>query len=924
LVEADEVPQRKLIEVALPLEAINAAGRAEKSVPRKGSPATLHLWWSRKPLGVSRAVLFASLIDDPSSHPDRFPSEEAQAAERERLFELVRVLATWDLGASSRLLARARAEIEAAVGPEAPAVFDPFCGGGAIPLEAARLGLPVLAGDLNPVAVLITKALLDVPAPFASHQAVFAPAGQGSMLDAAPFAGLAADVEHYGRVVRDAVREELRALYPDAVLGGVPQSVISWLWVRVVRCPSPACGIDMPLASQWWLSKGRNQAAYVLPRVTNSTVTFEVVIGKTDAPESAKTGSGANFRCVRCGALARADYIRSEGVAGRLGLRLMGIQAAAGSGRRAGRVFLSPTPEHEAVAVACPRPELVRDPPIDGAAGNMPAFGFTTYGSLATARQLTALTTFSRTIRELHQVVRRDAAAAGLSDDASQLHCGGHGAMAYADAVVTYLGLTLSRMSNRMSMMTIHNRANGSVEQSFVQPAYAFYGDFPEANPFSGSTGSWDNSLEFVVKTIAGLPKSDSRIEVRRASALDWSPAAPVLISTDPPYYDMFDYAALANYFYTWIRLTLADIWPDVCGPLLSPTDDQLVSSSGRFGGDREAGRTHFETMLTECFERFRSLQDDRYPLTLYYGYQQSERRDGGRASTAWESMLASLLDAGFVIKSTWPVRTERPEGVKSSSNALASSVVLVCRRRPVRAPDASRREFVQALKRELPDAVRLLQQGNIAPVDLAQSAIGPGMAVFSRYTHVVNVDGSSMQVGDALGIINQILDETLAEQEGDFDSDTRWAIAWFDQFGNEAAAYGVAETLSKAKNTSLRRLQEAGIVEAKAGKVRLHTDAPTDGVEPHNRSMPIWTATHRIAQALERDGEPGAATVLASITVGRELVRELAYRLFNICDQKKRPKAGLRYNALVASWPEVNRLAQQQGVPNAQQASLL
>jgi putative DNA methylase len=427
-----------------------------------------------------------------------------------------------------------------------------------------------------------------------------------------------------------------------------------------------------------------------------------------------------------------------------------------------------------------------------------------------------------------------------------------------------------------------------------------------------------------VSKAIAGLPASDSFIEVRCASALDWSPADPVIISTDPPYYDMFDYAALANYFYTWIRLTLADIWPDVCGPLLSPTDDQLVSNSGRFGGDREAGRTHFETMLAECFERFRSLQDDHYPLTLYYGYQQSERRDGGRVSTAWESMLASLLNAGFVIKSTWPVRTERPEGVKSSSNALASSVVLVCRRRPVAAPVASRREFVQALKSELPDAVRLLQQGNIAPVDLAQSAIGPGMAVFSRYAHVVNVDGSSMRVGDALGIINQILDETLAEQEADFDSDTRWAIAWFDQFGNEAAPYGVAETLSKAKNTSLGRLQEAGIVEAKAGKVRLLTQGPTHSVAPPSRSMPIWIATHRLAQALERDGEPGAAAVLASITIGRELVRELAYRLYNICDQKKRPKAGLRYNALVASWPEVNRLAQQQGAPNAQQVSLL
>ncbi len=899
---------------------MNAAGRAEKSVPRKGSPATLHLWWSRKPLGVSRAVLFASLVDDPSSHPDTFPSEEEQAAERERLFELVRLLATWDNGASPRVLARARAEIAAALGTEAPAVFDPFCGGGAIPLEAARLGLPVLAGDLNPVAVLITKALLDVPAPFAGRPAVSARAGQTSFLDAAPFVGLAADVEHYGTVVRDTVYAELHALYPEAVVGGDRQRVISWIWVRTVKCPSPACGIEMPLASQWWLSKGRNQAAYVVPRVAGSTVTFEVVTGKTDAPASAKTGSGANFRCVRCGSLAEADYIRSEGVAGRLRLRLMAIQAAASGGRRAGRVFISPSHEQEHAALACSRPELPRDPAIDGAAGNMRAFGFTTYGSLATARQLTALTTFSRAIRDLHDLVRRDARAAGFSDDATPLRSGGTGALAYADAVVTYLGLTLSRMSNRMSTMTIHNRANGSVEQSFVQPAYAFYGDFPEANPFSGSTGSWDNSLEFVVKAIAGLPASDSGIEVRRASALDWSPSAPVIISTDPPYYDMFDYAALANYFYMWIRLTLAHLWPDVCGPLLSPSDDQVVSTRSRFGGDREAGRKHFEAMLTECFTRFRSYQDDTYPLTLYYGYQQSDRGDGGRASTAWETMLSGLLEAGFAITSTWPLRTERPEGVKSSSNSLASSIVLVCRPRPIAAPTATRREFIQAMKEELPSAVRILQQGSIAPVDLAQSAIGPGMALFSSYGRVLEADGSPVTIRSALTLINQVLDEVLAEQEGDFDAETRWAVAWFEQFGFDEGPYGSAETLSKAKNASLRRIAEAGIADVRSGKVRLLNNAtPLQAL----RGMPIWTIVHALAATLEADGEAAAARVLQHAGERGYLVPELAYRLYSISDRCNRAQDALRYNALAVAWPEISRPADTSSKSSGEQHAL-
>lgn len=905
------VCHRKLIEVALPLEAINAAGRAEKSVPRKGSPATLHLWWSRKPLGVSRAVLFASVVDDPSSHPDKFPTEEDQAAERERLFDLVRVLATWDEGASAGVLAKAHAEINAAAGEAAPAVFDPFCGGGAIPLEAARLGLPVLAGDLNPVAVLITKALLDVPAPFAARPPISASAGQTSLLETAAFGGLAADVEHYGKVARDAVKEELRSLYPDAVVKGSSVPVISWIWVRTVHCPNPACGIDMPLASQWWLSKGRKEAAYVIPRVADRSVEFDVVTGKTDAPDSAKTGSGANFRCVSCGALADADYIRSQGIAGALRQRLMGIQAATSGARRAGRVFLAPNGEHENVALSCPRPELPRDADIEGAAGNMPAFGFTTYGSLATSRQLTALTTFSRVIRDLHGEIRSDALAAGLADDPTPLRAGGSGASAYADAVVTYLGLTLSRMSNRMSTMTIHNRANGSVEQSFVQPAYAFYGDFPEANPFSGSTGSWDNSLEFVTKAIAGLPALHAPAEVRRASALDWAPVEPVIVSTDPPYYDMFDYAALSNYFYTWIRMTLADTWPNVCGPLLSPTDDQIVSSPGRFGGNREAGRKHFEATLSECFARFRSYQDDRYPLTLYYGYQQSERADGGRASTAWETMLSGLLEAGFAITSTWPLRTERPEGVKSSSNSLASSIVLVCRPRPAAAPTATRREFIQVLKEQLPSAVRVLQQGSIAPVDLAQSAIGPGMALFSSYARVLDADGSPVTVRSALTLINQVLDEALAEQEGDFDAETRWAVAWFEQFGFDDGPYGSAETLSKAKNASLHRIAEVRIAAVRSGKVRLLRGRQNDST---TAPPCAWTAAHAALSALESEGELAAAQAVHRLNDRRQLVPELAYRLYSISSQRGRSQDALRYNALVVAWPEIERLARRTG----------
>lgn len=909
--------KKKLIEVALPLEAINREAAREKSI-RHGHPSTLHLWWARRPLAACRAVLFASLVDDPSAHPDRFPDEESQAKERQRLFEIIEALVKWENSNNEEVLAAARAEIMASCDGNPPPVLDPFAGGGSIPLEAQRLGLEAHASDLNPVAVLINKALIEIPPLFADRPPVHPDeSGDARLKTWRGAQGLADDVRYYGSWMRDEAERRIGHLYPKVSLppehGGGEATVIAWIWARAVLCPNPACGARMPLVSSWALSTKKGKEAWVDPQVDSRSkaVHYSIGTGPGGPPPSPKQGKGAKFACVVCGEVAPDRVIYAAGMAKEMSADLMAIVA---EGSRS-RVYLPPTEDHISAAnAATPTWRPSGEMPANPRWFSPPAYGMTTWGDLFTVRQLVALTTFSDLVAEARDKIRADALAAGLPDDPTALRDHGTGATAYAEAVSVYLAFAISKVADRGSTICTWFTDRDSTRNTFARQAIPMTWDFAEMNTLTTGTGSLRGAVDWTAESIEGwqIPQARPGYAAQRdAAAPDLMSCA---VSTDPPYYDNIGYADLSDFFYVWLRRSLGSVYPDECSTLLVPKTQELVATPYRFGGDKRAAEEFFEEGLGRVFQRLRDIQDPRFPLTVYYAFKQAESTEGGTSSTGWETMLQSLLDSGLAVDGTWPMRSELSNRmIASGTNALASSIVLVCRPRDVTAALATRKEFVAALKAELPSAVRTMQQGNIAPVDLAQASIGPGMAVFSRYSKVVEADGQPMRVRTALELINQVLDETIAGTDADFDADTRWATTWFEDCGMNEGDFGRAEQLSKSRNTSVEGLAKAGIIGQRPGKVRLvpREELPADWDPTSDDRMTVWEITQHLIRRLEHDGEEAAAALLRQVGSGLgETAKELAYRLYLICDRKGWAKEATSYNGLVTAWPELTRLA--------------
>jgi putative DNA methylase len=933
--------RKKLIEVALPLEAINKESAREKSI-RHGHPSTLHLWWARRPLAACRAVLFASLVDDPSSHPDKFPTEEAQEKERKRLFQIIENLVKWDNVNNQQVLDAAKAEILKSTDNNPPPVYDPFCGGGSIPLEAQRLGLEAHGSDLNPVAVLITKALIEIPPKFKDRPPVN-PEAQQKLIPPAPLhkggaagggiwygaQGLAEDVRYYGKWMRDEAEKRIGHLYPKVKLpteyGGGEATVIAWLWARTVQCPNPACGAKMPLVRSFALSTKKGKEAWVEPAINRDSVphivSFEVKTGKGKAPDGTVSRKGAV--CICCGKPVAFDYIRSEGKAGRMSAQLMAIVA---EGNRS-RLYLASTEEHIEIAdSAQPEWKPDTDLPEQALGFRVQGYGMTKHADLFTSRQLVALTTFSDLVSEAREKIILNAVAAGMPDDSLPLCEGGTGATGYADAVATYLAFVISKIPEASSTICTWSSSpkNELVVSTFRRQAIPMTRDFAEAIFFGISSGSVVNIMQFIAKVVIDFPDLKKGIVKQSDATAVMIGAASSLISTDPPYYDNIVSADLSDFFYVWLGRSLDKRFPNVISTLLTPKAQELVATPYRFGGNKQKAKEFFEEGLGKAFARMRETANPEYPLTVYYAFKQSETEDdedenqvnSAIASTGWETMLEGLIKAGFSINGTWPMRTELSNRtVASGTNALASSIVLVCRPRPETAPSATRRQFLNELKRELPDALHTLQQGNIAPVDLAQASIGPGMAIYSRYSQVLEADGTPMRVRTALQLINQTLDEYLSEQEGEFDADTRWALTWFEQNQYKEGLYGDAETLSKAKNTSVSGLVTGGILTAKGGKVRLlrRDELPENWNPATDNRTSDWEATQYLIRTLDQKGESGTAALLAQLGDRGEVARDLAYRLYNICDRKGWTSEAIGYNSLVISWSEITRLAVEQ-----------
>ena len=992
--------RKKLIEVALPLEAINVASAREKSI-RHGHPSTLHLWWSRKPLATARAVIFASLVDDPDS-PGALPAFVQACKQlpkgknvdangdtpRMRLFDFIERLVTWEATTDEAILSTARELIRIAAEGELPPLLDPFAGGGSIPLEAQRLGLEAHAGDLNPVAVMINKAQIEIPPRFADRPPVN-PRDRANLFTPTPApvrgpgvgghlwrgaAGLAADVRYYGEWMRERAWERIGHLYPTYVIAspeGAKQSptseaeiasgaarprndkgetVIAWLWARTVKCPNPACGAQMPLVTSFWLSKKKERQAWVEPIIDRQakTVRFVVKTGKGKPPDPPKVSRGAKFRCLVCGEVAPDQHLKDEGMAGRMGAQLMAIVTEG----RNGRSYYAPVPEHEQI-IAQAKPDWRPSGELadDARAIWCKLYGLTDFADLFTPRQLVALTTFSDLVAEARAQIHADAVAAGLPDDGdasgiaqplrdlpapseARQAGGGHGARAYAEAVSVYLGMAVSRLSDIQNALCRWEISKTQVRNLFGRQAIPMVWDYAENNLFANAAGDYMVTLGTMVRVLERSVVVNAKLggSVSQADATTLRLSNLVVISTDPPYYDNIGYADLSDFFYVWMRQSLRDTYPDIFATMLVPKEPELVATPYRFGGDSGAADEHFETGLMRAFANVRDSLPPGFPLTLYYAFKQSEIvAEEGMASTGWETMLHGLIETGFSIVGTWPMRTElshRMVGI--GTNALASSIVLVCRPRPEDAPITSRRDFVNALRRELPTALREMQSGNIAPVDLAQAAIGPGMAVYSRYSQVLEPNGRRLTVRTALQLINQALDEYLAEQEGHIDEDTRFAVAWFEQYGFNAGEFGVADVLARAKNTSVDGLAHTGLLESGAGKVRLlgwkeldpgwdplalssrgaqrRSDpqtAPSGTASPAARSdVTVWEATHHLIERLNTHGEEGAASLLAKLPPDLAAeARQLAYRLYAICERKGWAEHARDYNALVISW---------------------
>jgi len=928
--------KKKLIEVALPLEAINRESAREKSI-RHGHPSTLHLWWSRKPLATARAVLFASLVDDPSAHPDKFPTEEEQEKERQRLFGIIEELVKWENTNNEEVLNKAKEEILKSTGGNIPPFYDPFCGGGSIPLEAQRLGLDSYASDLNPVAVLITKALIEIPPKFANMPPVnpdvrnnldFKNGWKGA-------SGLAEDVRYYGKLMRDEAFKRIGHLYPKVKLpkeyGGGEATVIAWIWCRTVKCPNPACGAEMPLTSKFWLSSKRGTKAWIEPVVNKNEVEFVVKTGSGTAKDGTVNRSGA--KCICCGTPVSFDYIRSEGKAGRLGKRMMGIVA---EGER-GRYYLPPNQEHEKISninnnqLDYPDADL----PYNPRDFKTPNYGLTKFSDLFTNRQLTALTTFSDIVSEVKLKAYKDAISAGLPDDQLGINEGGKGAKAYSEAIAIYLAFLIDQLANHQSTINSWNSTNSQMRSVFARQAIPMVWDFAESNPFCNSSGSYNNLFERMIKGFSAIPanKEGNALQVD-AAAFSFQDKDKFLISTDPPYYDNIGYADLSDYFYIWLRRSLGNIYPDVLSTVLVPKAQELVATPYRFEGDREKAKEFFERGLYKAFNNIKEIANKELPVTIYYAFKQSEIESNDEdddinvSSTGWETMLEGLIKSGFEIVGTWPIRTEKiGRSVEIGTNALASSIVIVCRVKKDSLNMITRREYLNILRKELPSALKKLQQGNIAPVDLAQAAIGPGMSVFSRYSKVLEADGTPMTVRTALQIINQELDAYLTTLEGEMDTDSRFCVAWYEQFGMNEAPFGEADVLARAKNTSVGRLEEEGVVYSAKGRVRLlkreELDEKWSPVSSSSRDM-IWMCTQQLVKALENKGEIKTAELVYEMRGDiAENAKALAYRLYTIAERKGWTEEAYAYNALVVSWPDIQKKAEELSARSFEQQSL-
>jgi putative DNA methylase len=942
-------PRKKLIEVSLPLEAINVASAREKSI-RHGHPSTLHLWWARRPLAACRAVLFAQLVDDPSAWPGRYPFPEIandEEAERKRLHRIIERMVPWEASNDEAILNEARWEIARSVAwglgeepparddgraildylqTKAPPVYDPFSGGGSIPLEAQRLGLRACGSDLNPVAVLIGKALVEIPPKFAGLPPVNpkarAEAAHGQLRAWKGAQGLAEDVRYYGQWMRDEAERRIGKIYPAATLNdGSNATVIAWLWARTVRSPDPAAkGALVPLISSYIVSNKEKKKVWIKSVIDQSApdgYRFTLEDGLPNEQREAELSSGTKsgrgtFTCILTGASIPGDYIKSEFQAGRSSSRLMCMVVESTGGRK----YLPPDPRQEAAAmVELPDVDAIaQDVAKDPRALTPILYSLDRFDKLFTNRQLVALTTFSDLVGVARENALAHASLAGLKDDTVGLHAGGTGAAAYADAIATYLAFAVDKAADRNTTLCAWETKMDRMRNTFGRQALSMVWDFTETNPLSGAGGDIAGTAVAVFEVLSKLNFSGFGSIANINASRNSFPIRPIVISTDPPYYDNIGYADLSDFFYVWLRRSLVSVWPDLFRRLAAPKEGELVALSYRHNS-KEKAEAYFMNGMGEALAAMRKASTDPEPLTIYYAFKQSELVSEGIVSAGWASFLQAVVDAGLVVDGTWPMRTELASRMRGlGSNALASSIVLVCRKRADGASTATRSEFLRALKRDMPDAVDKIRKAGVGPVDMPQSVIGPGMGVFTRYTNVLEDDDSLMGVKTALALINRVWGEIENDLDANFDPETQVALAWFATYGFDARASGDLITLANAKNIPIESLFRSGVFENLHGKAGLipRERLDRDWSPATDKTVTIWECVQHTARVLraEDGGAEAAAKLVAAMGAKAEDARALAYRLYEIASQKAWAAEALVYNELAQEWAHLDTLA--------------
>lgn len=753
------MPTKKLIETALPIDEIGRAVQAEKKV-RTGRPSALHMWWSRTSQPLARAVIFASLVDDPAEHPEEYPNRKAQDSERERLEDVLKALL--EATPEKEALEQAEEEIKKYVDPKAITYFDPFVGGGSIPIEAQRLGLNACGADLNPVATIISKALTEIPDRFKGRQPIHGGEGGQLQLNWEGAEGLAEDIKFYGKLLTNQTYRKLKDLYPKFKEGdGTETDPVAWIWARTIKCPNPSCGGQIPLAASYDLTTKKGSEAWTEPEIVDGKLAFRIIHSKREKEKTAKAGRTAVFKCPHCGETTTDAYVREYGKNNSFSNVMMAVVVDKDSKHS---YFPATEEQIQAAGVHCnenvPHGEL----PLNTSNFTPPEYGLTDYADLFTERQKVFLSTVKELLEAIQLVVEKEAEESGFSTDATPLREGGTGAFAYSQAIITYLAISVSKLLDRGSALTSwDSSAGGKIRNVFSRATMPMIWDFAETNPFSFSSGGLQKTIDAAADAVRTLPTGNSA-KIFMRNAIEESGLKDTVLFTELPYYDKAEYANLSDFFYVWLRYFLHDTWPSLFHTVLTPKDEEISTFAYRWGGDKEKAKEVYADQIRKASARMYEASSNDLPGVIVFQYRRNIDPDidpEKYVPNEWEVLAATLADSGFHIMASWPLGRITSVDIRKAENK-GIPITIVVRKKAANAGQTTRRRFAIALRKEMPQIIEQLQENGVSDFDLRTCAVGRAWGIFTRYGRVLEADGNAMSAYSASCMIEHELDSCL------------------------------------------------------------------------------------------------------------------------------------------------------------------